>query len=157
MSNCDLDFGEDPAGQRLRAIYAYWDDKRRGRLMPSRVDIDPLELKPFLPQLVLLDVEGDPPRFRYRLVGTEVTEVRRGLPKCDPTGEFVDAVTHHQGTSAVLGHYRRVVAEQKPSLDAGTYAQSQERPWARFSRLVLPLSTDDVRVNMLLVALMPMR
>jgi hypothetical protein len=157
MSDGDLDFGDDPEGQRLGAIYGYWDGKRRGRLMPSRVDIDPLELKTFLSQLVLLDVEGDPPRFRYRLVGTEVTRVRGGLPKSDPTGEFVDSVTHHQGTSAVLAHYCRVVAERTPSIEAGTYAPSPERPWARFSRLVLPLSADDVTVNMLLVALVPKR
>jgi hypothetical protein len=150
-------FGDSPEEQRLAAIYLYWAGKRRGRTMPSRADIDPLELRSYLPQLVLLDVEGDPPRFRYRLVGTEVTRVRRGLSNSDPTGRFVDEVTHHQGTGAVLAHYRRVVAERKPSTDAGTYPPSPERPWLRFSRLVMPLSRDDVTVNMLLVALMPMR
>jgi len=150
-------FGDSPDGQRLAAIYLYWDGKRRGRLMPSRADIDPLELKPYLSQLVLLDVEGVPPRFRYRLVGTEVTRVRRGLERSDPTGKFVDEVTHHQGTTAVLAHYQRVVAERRPSTDAGTYTPTPERPWVRFSRLVLPLSPDDVTVNMLLVALVPSR
>jgi len=157
LNNAALAFGNSPDGQRLAAIYQYWDGKRRGRLMPSRADIDPIELKPYLPQLVLLDVEGEPPRFRYRLVGTEVTRVRQGLRSSDPTGQFVDEVTHHQGTGAVLAHYRRVVAERKPSTDAGTYTPSPERPWIRFSRLVLPLSADDVAVNMLLVALVPTR
>ena len=152
-----LDFGDGPDGQRLAAIYLYWDGKRRGRLMPSRADIEPLELKSHLPQLVRLDVEGEPPRFRYRLVGTEVTRVRSGLSNSDPTGLFVDEVTHHQGTGAVLAHYRRVVAERRPSTDAGTYTPSPERPWLRFSRIVLPLSSDDATVNMLLVALVPMR
>jgi hypothetical protein len=152
-----LVFDDSPDGQRLGAIYLYWDGKRRGRLMPSRADIDPLELKSFLPQLVLLDVEGEPPRFRYRLVGTEVTRVRRGLSNSDPTGRFVDEVTHRQGTGAVLAHYCRVVAERRPSTDAGTYPPSSEGPWLRFSRLVLPLSADDITVNMLLVALVPMR
>ncbi|HEX3498468.1 MAG TPA: PAS domain-containing protein [Stellaceae bacterium] len=152
-----LTFGDGPDGERLGAIYRYWESKRHGRLMPSRADIDPLELKPYLSQLVLLDVEGEPPRFRYRLVGTEVTRVRRGLSSSDPTGRFVDEVTHHQGTDTVLAHYRRVVTERKPSTDAGTYTPSPERPWVRFSRLVLPLSSDDVSVNMLLIALVPMR
>jgi hypothetical protein len=152
-----LSFGDSPDEQRLAAIYRYWDSKRRGRTMPSRADIDPIELRFYLPQLVLLDVEGDPPRFRYRLVGTEVTRVRRGLDNADPTGRFVDEVTHHQGTGAVLAHYSRVAAERRPSTDAGTYPPSPERPWLRFSRLVLPLSPDDATVNMLLVALMPMR
>ncbi len=156
-SGGELAFGDGPDGELLGAVYAYWDSKRRGRAMPSRADIDPLEMKAFLPQLVLLDVEGEPPRFRYRLVGTEVTQVRRGLGKSDPTGQFVDEVAHHQGTSAVLYHYRRVVAERKPSTDAGTYRPTGERPWVRFSRLVLPLSADGAAVNMLLVALAPIR
>jgi hypothetical protein len=157
ISGDALGFGEGPEGERLRAIYAYWDGKRRGRLMPSRADIEPTELKPYLPQLVLLDVEGDPVRFRYRLVGTEVTQVRGGLSKSDPTGQFVDAVTHRQGTEAVLEHYRRVAAERRPLLASGLYTPTPERPWARFLRLVLPLSADGTVVNMLLVALVPIR
>jgi hypothetical protein len=151
----ELQFGDGPDDARLRAVYDYWDGKRRGRAMPSRADIDPAELKAFLPQLVLLDVVGDPPRFRYRLVGTEVTRVRQGLGKDDPTGTFVDEVTHHQGTSAVLAHYRRVVAERRPSIDAGNYTASPSRPWLRFKRMVLPLSADGVAVDMLLVMLVP--
>jgi hypothetical protein len=150
-------FGNGPDGRILGGVSAYWRSKCRGRAMPSRSDIDPLEMKSFLPHLVLLDVEGEPPRFRYRLVGTEVTQVRRGLGKSDPTGRFVDEVTHHQGTSAVLDHYRRVVAERKPSTDVGTYEPTAERPWVRFSRLVLPLSADGTVVNMLLVVLVPLR
>ena len=151
----DLSFGDAPDQKRLHAVYAYWDSKRNGRAMPSRADIEPADLKPFLPQLVLLDVVGDPPRFRYRLVGTEVTRVRQGLGKGDPTGEFVDDVTHHQGTAAVLAHYRRVVAERRPSIDAGTYTPSPERPWLRFKRLVMPLAADGATVDMLLVVLVP--
>ena len=151
----DLVFGDGPDQKRLQEIYAYWDSKRRGRLMPSRADIDPADLKPHLPQIVLLDVERDPLRFRYRLVGTEVTRVRRGTNKSDPTGTYVDEVTHHQGTSAVLAHYRRVVQERKPSLDHGTYTPDPDRPWARFTRLVMPLARDGETVDMLLVALAP--
>jgi hypothetical protein len=150
-----LHFGDGSDDARLRAVYNYWDGKRRGRTMPSRADIDPAELKTYLPQLVLLDVIGDPPRFRYRLVGTEVTRVRQGLGKADPTGTFVDEVAHHQGTAAVLAHYRRAVAERGPSLDAGTYTASPSRPWLRFKRMVLPLGADGAAVDMLLVMLVP--
>jgi hypothetical protein len=153
----DLVFGDGPDQEKLRAIYTYWNSKRGDREMPSRADLDPADLKPHLPQLVLLDVELDPLRFRYRLVGTEVTRVRRGLGKSDPTGTYVDEVTHHQGTSAVLAHYQRVVAERKPSLDRGTYTPDPERPWARFTRLVMPLSKDGKTVDMLLVTLAPVR
>jgi hypothetical protein len=153
----ELAFGDGPDQEKLRAVFAYWNSKRRGRAMPSRADLDPVELKAFLPQLVLLDVEWEPLRFRSRLVGTEVTRVRRGLGKSDPTGQYVDEVTHHQGTASVLVHYRRVAEEKKPSLDSGTYTPDAERPWLRFTRLVMPLSADGETVNMLLVTLAPAR
>ena len=152
-----LAFGDGPDQEKLRAIYQYWDSKRAGREMPSRADLDPADLKPHLPQIVLLDVVQDPLRFRYRLVGTEVTRVRRGTSKSDPTGTYVDEVTHHQGTSAILAHYRRVVLERKPSLDHGTYTPDPERPWARFTRLVMPLSKNGTTVDMLMVMLVPVR
>jgi hypothetical protein len=152
-----LVFGAGPDQEKLRAIYRYWDSKRAGRAMPSRADLDPADLKAHLPQIVLLDVERDPLRFRYRLVGTEVTRVRRGTSKSDPTGTYVDEVTHHQGTTAILAHYRRVVLERKPSLDHGTYTPDPDRPWARFTRLVMPLARDGETVDMLLVVLVPVR
>jgi hypothetical protein len=157
FSSSELTFGDGPDQERLRAVFAYWMLKRNCREMPSRADIEPADLKPYLPQLVLLDVEGEPPRFRYRLVGTEVSRIRGGLNNRNPTALYVDEVTHHQGTSAVLAHYRRVVEERRPSLDAGTYTPSAERPWLRFTRLVMPLSADGARVDMLLVMLVPVQ
>jgi hypothetical protein len=58
------------ADQRLRAVFAYWRGRCPGRSMPSRADVDPAELKPYLPNIALIDVESDPPRYRYRLAGT---------------------------------------------------------------------------------------
>ncbi len=156
MKNGDeysLCFGDSRDQEGLRAVFAYWDSKRRGREMPSRIDFDPAELTAFLPQLMLLDVETEPLRFRYRLIGTEVTQERSGLEKRDPTGCYVDEVTHHQGTSTLLDHYRRVVAERKPSLVHGTYTKEFDRPWVRFTRLAMPLSADGETINMLVVML----
>jgi hypothetical protein len=69
----------------VRAVYDYWRTKRGNRLMPSRKEIDPADLKPCLPSIILLDVVPDARRFVYRLVGTkEVAE--RGY---DPTGRPV--------------------------------------------------------------------
>src|SRR5581483_12515303 len=31
------------------AVRQYWEERRRGRLMPARAEIDPLDLRPFLP------------------------------------------------------------------------------------------------------------
>ena len=49
---------------------------RAGRTMPARADFDPLELKPILPRLILIDVIDEPPDFRYRLAGTMSRDLR---------------------------------------------------------------------------------
>jgi hypothetical protein len=69
----------------IAAFYAYWDGKRRGRNMPARANIDPLEMVPFLPGIVLIDVVADARRFVYRLVGTREVAMRGR----DPTGKSV--------------------------------------------------------------------
>ena len=56
----------------LQRLHAYWDGKRNGRVYPGREVIDPLELRFMLGNLILLDVEPEPLRFRYRLFGTEI-------------------------------------------------------------------------------------
>jgi hypothetical protein len=42
--------------------------------IPDRSDLDPADLKPLLPNILISDVEHDPFRIRYRLVGTRARE-----------------------------------------------------------------------------------
>ncbi len=69
----------------IAAFCGYWDGKRRGRSMPARCDIDPAEIVPFLPGIMLVDVVADERRFVYRLVGTREVAMRGR----DPTGKSV--------------------------------------------------------------------
>jgi len=43
----------------LQQGYRYWDAKRAGKSMPSRADIDPIEMPALLPHVVLLEVLRD--------------------------------------------------------------------------------------------------
>ena len=55
----------------LQRIFNYWRGKRRGRLMPSRGDIDPLEIGWALSRIFLVDY--DPEKgLVYRLAGANV-------------------------------------------------------------------------------------
>ena len=51
-------------------LHAYWRSKRRGRPMPAPADIDPAEIRPLLPSIIIAEYVGLPARVRYRLVGT---------------------------------------------------------------------------------------
>lgn len=57
----------------VRSLLRWWLGKCRGDI-PDRGDLDPEELKSLLPNILVSDVEHDPFRIRYRLVGTRARE-----------------------------------------------------------------------------------
>lgn len=60
---------------RIRHFHGYWQGKRaKPDAIPLRTAFDPADVRDLLPNMVIMDVERDPLRFRYRLVGTRVVE-----------------------------------------------------------------------------------
>ncbi|RVU38711.1 PAS domain-containing protein [Hwanghaeella grinnelliae] len=55
-------------------FFDYWRSKRTGRGLPSRRDIDPIEIPWALPWIFLMDYEV-PETFRFRLAGQELVDV----------------------------------------------------------------------------------
>ena len=72
----------------MLALHAYWRSKQRGRPMPAPSDIDPAEIRPLLPSLIIAEYVGTPARVRYRLVGTQQVYYN-GL---DFTGLYLDEI-----------------------------------------------------------------
>ena len=133
------------------AFYGYWDEKRRGRLMPARADIDPLEMKPWLSGTALIDVKRDPAApngyaLRYRLIGSRPI-ILRGK---DVTGMRVETGYYGASLEAALENYRLVIEEKTQVYDwdktpsADGFAREGET-------LLLPLSADGENVDMVLV------
>jgi len=130
----------------VKAIYRYWADKRNGRVMPSRRDIDPVEMKAWLAHLMLIDVLPQEPRFVYRLVGTgEVAQRRR-----DPTGKSVADAFFATDAEQALVHYEHVVATRSPFFWNTPYQTPNGRT-AHDDIVFLPLSDNDDQVNMVMV------
>src|SRR5271156_5540211 len=73
---------------RLQAVHRYWLARCDGPKLPARRGIDPIDLKPHLPNLLLVDVTRDPMRFRYRLFGTGLV----ALYNREMTGKYVDEI-----------------------------------------------------------------
>lgn len=128
-----------------RAFYGYWDSKRAGRRMPSRRDIDPIEMKPWLANMQLIDISHNPRRMVYRLVG-ELDVSFRGY---NPTGRTVEECCIGFSAEESLRNYDIVIGERLPVYDWSDYVsksgflRSQEE-------LLLPLSDDDDLVNMVM-------
>lgn len=137
LSNCD---------KSIIAVHDYWDGKRSGRSMPSRKDIDPLELRPYLSNLMLLDVVPDERRYVYRLVGTRETSLRGR----DPTGHSVAECYFGESLAEALAFYDRVALTCEPALYRGVYRPDAKRR-VHEEIIYLPLSNDGASVNMIMV------
>ena len=61
---------EDIPWEYGRDLFALWQSKRKNAPWPTRGAISPMEMKPYLEHIMLIDVERDPLDFRVRLSGT---------------------------------------------------------------------------------------
>lgn len=136
----------DRCGADVRAAYAYWDRKRGGRQMPRRADIDPVELKPYLSNLLIVDVLPDPWRFRYRLIGTRNVAFRGR----DTTGQDVADGLVGGDRNQILALYR-YVAETGGCLYDFAPLRSENGRYLSDESLYLPLSEDGHTVSQILV------
>jgi hypothetical protein len=104
--------------RRIRQLAAYWRGKIVDQPVPHRRDIDPADLKPLLPWLIIVEIEAAPFRVLYRLAGTKVVEMNQ----CELTGRYLDELEEQDSASLTqqgIAAYRLAWAEQRPVY--GTY------------------------------------
>jgi len=132
---------------KIRRMHDYWLAKCAGRPMPSRADIDPLELRDCLGNLCLVEVTGEtPPRFRFRLDGSNLV-LSTGF---DMTGKFLDQMPDETYRGFVAAIYRRVLETGVP-----VFVVNQE-DWKDYhlqvNSVTMPLSSDGARIDAILDA-----
>jgi len=131
---------------RVRVMYEFWLALRGDRPLPYRRDLDPSQIKPHLPFLMLVDVVGDPPDFVYRLVGTREVD-SRGY---DPTGRRVAEAYFATSAEDALSNYRQVAREKivlydcEPVQMPGNYYYNDET-------LFMPFAIDGEAVAQIMV------
>lgn len=133
----------------LAELYSYWSQRRRGRKVPARADIDPIDIPQLLPHVTLtelVDAKADAGfRIRFRLAGTQIEE-RFGCPL---TNRYLDELVEGPFVQYVMDLYARLIDEMAPLYSEARFgADFAEALHAK--RLMLPLSDDQVRVNMVL-------
>lgn len=89
----------------------YWESKRASRAMPSRGDIAPVQLKEHLGWVMMLEALPGERDFRYRLIGTLVTQYFSN----DATGKTVMEAFADSGepTAKLINSVFRKVARDK--------------------------------------------
>jgi hypothetical protein len=134
----------------LAFLRSYWEQKRGTRDMPSRTDIRASDLKEHLGWVLLLDVLPGQKDFRYRLIGTLVTEYWLK----DSTGKTVGEAFADSGPvvqKAVLSVFRKCARDRcivRTFGDAGWLPGGFER----FDSIYMPLSQDGETVTHILHA-----
>jgi len=130
--------------ERVRRFLAYWQRIRGDRRMPSRRDVDPVEIPWALPMIWLCEVVG-PGDYRYRLAGETINEVYgRSL-----AGLHLHDLIRPEGYDMARRRYDAAVDGPAVVHSIGRIYARSDRHY-RGERLILPLSDDGRHVSHLL-------
>jgi hypothetical protein len=131
----------------LGALLDYWERKRGAQTMPSRGDIDPLDMPPRLLPHVQLVERGEGGRLRLRLVGTAIVDA---IGK-DPTGRFLDDVFDADLRRFLGGLFGTAVRSRRPVVGQ-SWLRKAKGPDLGMRWLATPLSANGSDVTMILAA-----
>lgn len=129
---------ERRASPRVKGFLAFWDARRAGRPCPLRSDMDPVDMRPWLGEITLVERVGPGLDLRYRLVGSNHVDLRG----YNPVGRPVFGNHFGASVDAVRENYRLVLDEGRVVYDwDGTLSTSGLMREAE--TLLLPLARHD--------------
>lgn len=143
------DFENLPSGcgEKVRWLIRYWQESHQGNALPGRQHIDPIDFPNLLPNIRLIDVIGNPPRFKVRLTGERVSDhFGRTL-----TGQFFDDVFDQFENRESYKAFIATMENRRPYWNLGVCDLNPDKDFVPFERLVLPLASNGETVDMLLV------
>ncbi len=132
---------------KIRELYDYWLRLHPPGGLPGRQHFDPHEVPRLLAGLRLVEVQPEPFRLRYRLIGSRIDRVIGH----SFTGRWVDEV--HAGDPnypELLEDYRATIARREPTWRRGPPRVRHDDKCATLEVLRLPLATDGQTVDMVL-------
>ncbi len=132
--------------QKLSALRALWEQKRGERAMPCRSDLVVADLRPWLGNLALIDLDGAGGTFRlcgtnlFSRFGGDVTGLRAAELRGESGRSFRDGIA-------------RVRTERLPG--AASHTQIIHGEEVTFNELALPLSNGGIELKVVLFASYP--
>jgi hypothetical protein len=130
---------------QIRQLFLYWQGKCRDGRIPRRADIDPAEIPRLVPNILIVDVEYNPFRVRYRLVGTKVVQAT-GF---EITGRYLDEIVLADDEGPFLESYQTACTTKAPILTRIKWHLDAETT-GEYDACFLPLSEDGETVNKVL-------
>lgn len=130
----------------LRRFADYWLARRRGRVMPARADLDPVEIGWALSRLYLVDclpgtgADGGGWRYRYRVAGEEIEDVFRAtMGRSSARQVWLDDMLAPDNLTVVMARWRPL-PEEGCLIHMRGMIYHQAQRYARGARLMLPLA-----------------
>ncbi|MGO8919618.1 MAG: PAS domain-containing protein [Stellaceae bacterium] len=132
-----------PADPILVRLFNYWESKRAGRLMPSRADINPTELRGLVNHVMLYDVVEPGSLFRIRLVGQAIVD----FVGVNHTGKMTTETLPPDAAKRLVEILTSVVTNRSPRFRAGYAYWHVAKSFRKFEACFLPLSPDGQTVD----------
>jgi hypothetical protein len=120
---------------KTRALFAYW-QALQGNGRPTRASLDPVAMRPYLSNLITGNIELDPFRVLYKLVGTTVVE----YSQCDFSNHYLDEISY-SGRDDVdwEANYRHLHANRRPLVGECSLKGTTGNVIASYEYAILPL------------------
>jgi hypothetical protein len=134
---------------RFRRLADYLAAKAPPGKLPGRKHIDPAQLVDLLPWMLLIDVVPQPqgdPRYRVRLIGTEVVAIQGS----DGTGKYADEILTGVDGADVIRRYGEILETRAPQYLKSIVA-IPGREHIPYERVAFPLAADGEHVDMLVL------
>jgi hypothetical protein len=134
---------EDLSSSIGKELLSYWQRIRGARVMPSRADIEPTELKRILPCIMLSKIERNPWRVRYTLVGTRCV-ANAGM---DFTNRYLDEIDFSCDFETDWPQVYRVLCEERRPILGLVKTALKDGRVCELAEVLLPLSDDGETVT----------
>ena len=138
-----LDLDSLPDGA-LRQAYDYWRARKGAKIYPSRKDITPEGMKPFLAKTMLIDVCHSPLDFIFRVFGTGIATAHGK----DYTGKSVRDLDPAAFAELIWNQYSEVLSAGDAVFHRVQFTGGDR--YINYHRITMPLSTDGTTIDMLL-------
>ena len=132
----------------LRRLYSLWDEKRVSRRFPGPGEMSPRDMLYMLARVALVEVQRDPLRFYWRVVGGWWRD-HFGV---EGTGMYVDQWPSETQRNMLLQSYGTVVAAETPCRHVRN--QVVDGQILEYEALLLPIGIND-EFTMFLVGVNP--
>ena len=134
---------DEVSSDTIRDVHAYWDRLRAGRRFPAKRDIDPSAIKSALPYVLIAEVQREPLRVRYRLVGTEAAHFAGE----DFTGKYLHETGWGEDAEAIALYYVHMFQTGGPVYGVDYFTQVSDRQRKPFEWAILPLAADGETID----------